>query len=155
MQHTVELHESFDNPFTWRWVTRGAEEWKAMFSTPAGMYDIKIFVSEFGESTWAITFGPANQDDGDAKYGVFNFGNQTMASRILATVLDVLKDFTQTHDTIQQYFFQSLEPSRTKLYLRMVQRFLGSLLPGWTVEMTRGKQYGDSFVLKKNDDRRE
>lgn len=149
MQHKVELQEAFDNPFTWRWATRGADEWKAVFSTPAGMYDIELAASEFGDSTWTIAFGPANQDGGGAaKFGIHNLGNQTVASRVLATVLAVVKEFAQSHGNIEQYFFSSVEESRTKLYMRMVQRFVGTILPGWQVETTSGK-YGTSFMLKK------
>lgn len=127
----MKIYELF-NPedVSWKWDYNSPNEAEATFVIGNIQYKFYAYSSE--EGIWDVEFKvdkgglPAN------RYGITGTGN---AAQVMSTVVDILKQFLQTHKgQISQLIFSAKENSRRKLYARMVRR----LLPTWNFQQIDG-----------------
>lgn len=120
-----EITESFDRPYKLKWERGMHGDWDAGTILDDGGHLVIMFNNEYKKS-WMVEFW-RNSDQ-----GITNEGD---ALRIFATVLTAIKQFIQKKKP-QSLFFSSIKKddpkgSRTKLYDRLIQRYIGDL--GYTI----------------------
>jgi len=140
--------EVFDSkPARIQWITKNNRQWVGVFIVAD--LPIRISFVEF-KGIWEVVFGvdmghlPQKfkskvKTFGDA-FGIIGTGNQ---GKVFSTVLDLLKKFAKNIKP-QKIAFTADEPSRMKLYKRMVTKFAPSL--GYKPVAT-----GDYFELHRKD----
>jgi hypothetical protein len=149
----MKLNEVFDSkpePITWK--TKSKRKWVGEFNVEDIPY--RLFfnsgMGSQGKDVWELTFSidkkgrlPADLKDkiqGTKNFGVVGTGNQ---GKVFSTVMAALKELIKSVSP-KQLQFSAEEPSRMKLYKRMVSKFASSL--GYKPEMT-----GDYFELVRKD----
>lgn len=146
--HGEALQESFDNPYNWRWVTRSSHMYWAEFDAAGTKVSVEFDATAPG--VFEVVFVSHDEERNRASVKAQNWGDQTKAQRILATVVEVMHTFTQTTRDVTELRFISVEASRSKLYQRMVQRVLATKMPDWTMRVRSGS-VGTLFVLAKQE----
>lgn len=168
MQYTVSLTETLDRPYPWQWFEgdpwlEHPDDKVAHFAVPeladAGTHgrpmDVRIELQPGSHATSEddlsayVTFGPHGRAWAGKKWQLMDVGNQTVATRILSTVVDVLRAYVTDHPQVGRYEFDSKESSRTKLYARMVGRLASGFPHGpWRTETDTSEMDGQTtFVL--------
>lgn len=123
------LNEVFNAPTEWEAHEQRLDYFEAWFRIRTMPYRFRAsaYIDKNDEMVhpthWDVEFYADVDIRTHDKYGVLNIGNQ---QQVFATVVDIMKTF------VKQYrpaiiSFQAEEPSRMKLYQRMVSR----LLPDW------------------------
>lgn len=134
----MQLNELFTTGIgPWQWVTRSKLRANASFTVMGKRYIFGATTSNYDNESWEIIFIASGQ--GTDSVGITGVGN---AASVMATVVDILRDFVTTTPDVSELTFSAEEPSRRRLYLRMVQR----LLPAW--ELTNSSS-GKFFTLKR------
>lgn len=130
------LQEVFNQPYKWEWRMNKDDVAKAAFYAADGtpyVFVASILDTELeGVDTWDIEFyrledGEYNQEN---RYDITDTGDQF---KILSTITDITKSFVEQYQ-VRSMLFSAKEPSRMKLYKRMVR----TLLPNWIVEYDIG-----------------
>jgi KaiC/GvpD/RAD55 family RecA-like ATPase len=121
------LTELFKSGKTWNWEFRGSEE--AFASFKIGDIEYLWYARVMRTSRpkqWTIGFKQRDSEfDYDKEFGLAGTGN---SAEVMSTVVDITRTFLTSYgDKVEEIQFTSAEPSRTKLYARMVKR----LLPTW------------------------
>ncbi len=135
------LTEVFNAPYEWNWTTTDRRYVQALFydkdNTPyvftASARDIAPMDQAEELVSWEIDFARKSKDGSSYSWDVTNTGDQ---HRILATIIDIMRKFVKARKVIS-LMFSAKEPSRAKLYQRIVK----VLLPDWFYDDT------DSFSL--------
>lgn len=126
------IDELFDTPAVWGWQRKTNDLCTAIFNVDNHSY--KFTAEEYYPGSWSIGF--AKTDAGRYEYGVTNTGN---AALVMSTIVDIMKDFFHQYSP-RQISFTADEPSRQKLYLRMIT----NMLPSWIVDQ---KADGKTFKM--------
>lgn len=170
----MELNEALQNkPYKWKWDTNVSHyERRASFQTKFQGHTLSYWVvfnemSSRGRSgigaSWSLTFRPSkagmsilfsmekagtyqptpNSEVGRS-YGILKTG---YPFRKMATVIDILKSFLRDYlpDYIK-FTSSASEPSRTKLYTRLVS-MVKTHIPGWTGVGGGDSPLGNSFYI--------
>ena len=120
----LAIRASLDKPFPYQWRSRQSYSWIGKFTTGTGLdYRVSFDMEHedlgegYDEELWAWQFYVDNH-----KYGITGTGD---AGQVFATVIAMFEEFNKR---IQPAVvaFESKEPSRTKLYERMVARYIRS-----------------------------
>lgn len=138
------LTEVFNAPYEWKWTTTDRRYVQAIFydkdNTPyiftASARDIAPMDQEEELRAWEIDFVRKSKD-GSYSWEITKTGDQ---HRILATVIDILRKLVKARKVVA-LMFSAKEPSRAKLYQRIVK----SLLPNWFYEDT--ESFGANVVI--------
>ena len=117
---------------TWEWVFRGSEEAVCDFDVGAVSYRFHAYSN--GQNDWEVEFKVRTTDNSkDARqnlktrFGLTGTGN---SAEVMSTVVDIMREFLEMYrGKIDTIGFTAEEPSRQKLYMRMMKR----LLPNWTI----------------------
>ena len=113
MKTFIQLHEAFSNPYPWAWKVKDDTNWIAI----AREANLRIVIDKY-RKTWELVFMI------NGKTRATGAGDQF---RIFATVLEVTKDFIEKENP-EEIMFTADKPegneSRTKLYTRMVKKYL-------------------------------
>lgn len=117
---------------TWKWVFRGSEEATADFKV--GDVPYRFYAYSNGENDWEVEFKiNSNEYDqnGKIKFGTkFGLAGTGNSAEVMSTVVDIMREFLEMYrGKIDTIGFTAEEPSRQKLYMRMMKR----LLPDWTI----------------------
>lgn len=127
------LTELFDpKQQNWRWAFRGSEEAVADFKVGKVPYRFHAYAS--GTNDWEVEFKINSTEYNlhgklryPTKFGLSGTGNST---EVMTTVVGIMREFLQMyHGKIDTIGFTAEEPSRQKLYMRMMKR----LLPNWDI----------------------
>ncbi len=121
------LTELFQQGKNWKWEFRGSEE--AFASFKIGDVEYLWYARVMRASApkqWTIGFKQRDSEfDYDKEFGLAGTGN---SAEVMSTVVDITRTFLSDYgDKVEEIRFTSAEPSRTKLYARMIKR----LLPNW------------------------
>ncbi len=136
LPEAIQVNELFRSPTDWEWFNTGPYRAVADFEVGDVPYIFSAELLNPKAKAWHISF-KAKGDEYSNEYGVLGTGN---ASLVFSTVLDIMRDFLKTYKgNVSTLKFSADEPSRIKLYSRMIDR----LLPNSEVE--KGK--GGSFVV--------
>jgi hypothetical protein len=124
----VKLTELFQGGKDWQWDFTGSEEAYAEFKVGDVPYKFVAYTDPENWGTWEVEFAVAGPRDKHAtKFGLTGTGN---AAEVMSTVTDIMREFLQRYKgNVNRLIFTADEPSRQKLYSRMIQR----LLPNWTL----------------------
>ena len=123
------LNEVFDAPVNWEAHEERPDYFEAWFRIRIMPYKFRAsaFIQDNGEmvqpSRWDIEFYADIDTRLHDKYGILNIGHQ---QQVFATVVDIMSSFIKEYNPAI-LSFAAEEPSRRKLYQRMVSR----LLPNW------------------------
>ena len=140
----TQINELFRSPSDWEWFNTGPYRAVADFEVGDVPYIFSAELLNPKAKAWHISF-KAKGDEFSNEYGVLGTGN---ASHVFSTVLDIMRDFLKVYKgNVNTLKFSADEPSRVKLYSRMIDR----LLPNSDVEKTAG----GSFVVPVNDPEKE
>jgi len=127
MKASEIITELFQRNKAWQWEFRGSEEAFANFKI--GEVDYLWYARVMRASSpkqWTLGFKQRDQGfDYEKEFGLAGTGN---SAEVMSTVVDITRTFLLSYgDKVEEIRFTSAEPSRTKLYARMVKR----LLPNW------------------------
>jgi len=132
------ITELFDNPLKWKEFIKSPRARKAEFRVGDFGYIITIEIGDkgiaqrMGEKVAAsIEFGLADEkgvskDGRQNKHKILNTGN---AGLVFSTVIDYAK-YVIKQEGIGKVIFTGWEPSRQKLYWKLMKRFSGSIFKG-------------------------
>lgn len=135
----MQLKELFDRRSDWYW-SKNLEDYKtATFPVGDKIYDVTF--EEDREGEWWVEFGLKKEGAHKKKFDVTGSGDELL---VFTTVLGVIEEFIQRLKPTE-LSFNAAEPSRQKLYKRMVQRLGG----GWHVE-TKQTGEGLQFTMSRN-----
>lgn len=140
------LFETLDSIVPFTWVYQDEQTWKAIFSINDLKYAVVIGQDEENSVVWDVTFFLINRPDNIKNiYDLTGTGN---AFLVLSTVVDILKEFvTKNKDAVYKIIFTAKEPSRQRVYDRMV-RILSKSLPGtWSITIL--PKTVRKYILKK------
>lgn len=135
---------------TWKWVFRGSEEATADFKV--GDVPYRFYAYSNGENDWEVEFKiNSNEYDqnGKIKFGTkFGLAGTGNSAEVMSTVVDIMREFLEMYrGKIDTIGFTAEEPSRQKLYMRMMKR----LLPNWTISTyDSGSGLGFTVVAPDN-----
>lgn len=120
MRYREIINELFIQPVTWR-MTRDKSHTKSYsFTVNEIPYSVDLMKTSLQDNTWGVGFDITSNDDND--YKITNTGNATI---VFATVIDIIKSFISQHNPDSlQFVADIMEPSRVKLYRRMVQKLI-------------------------------
>jgi hypothetical protein len=131
LKSATPLHEVFGQPFKWFWSNKTSERYSATFNTTNDTYLVR-FYNDFAKD-WEMTFFRHNDDMEDG----FNISGTGEAFKVFATVIDVIKAFlkheamyTPERGMSPTIYFTAKEPSRMKLYDRLIQ-MVHTEIPGY------------------------
>jgi hypothetical protein len=128
------IDELFKDPDDWDWDFKGNTECQASFNIDHEFYEFLAYTNGNEEQLWAVEFKSLS----GGRFGITGAGN---AIRVFATVVDILKDFlSRNQGKVGGLRFSAKEPSRKKLYLRMVKQ----LIPSWKMR----EESDTIFVMK-------
>jgi hypothetical protein len=146
----MKLNEVFDSkPEPIKWKTKSKTNWFGQFmigdfpfviAFDAGYRDKSDFEVVFGLNEPRVPNKLRGKIKTDDYFGILGTGNQ---GKVFSTILAAIKNFTKSVKPTRLHF-SAEEPSRMKLYKRMVTRLAPSL--GYKPEMT-----GDYFQLVRKD----
>lgn len=162
------LHEVIQTPYSYRWTQTQSPAWPATSGSYAAKFktdtddDLEFdvwFYQEiymgFTPAKWIMGFRLSEdsierlerQDRQiDSPYALTGTGD---AFRIFSTVVKILQDFIQREKPDEVVFeSEESEPSRTKLYHRLVKHVRGHI-PGYRGYADGGEQYGVRFHIEK------
>jgi len=115
-----EIKEAFDDPYRIKWEKSDFGDWDALATLGDGTY-LNIMFNDEGDEEWQVEFHRNHSQE------VTGEGD---AQRIFATVLTAIQQFIQKEHPWRIIFSAKQEvepgeynPSRAKLYNRMVQRY--------------------------------
>ena len=117
----MKLNEVFQNAYPWKWDYFSDTSATAEFVTRDGNTVYAEFEYE-GEEQWSFSFGrEATTTDRDKHVSSMVTG-QGDAYQIYATVKEMIQDFLTTEEgqNVAILYFSAHEPSRKKLYKRML-----------------------------------
>ena len=135
---------------SWEWMFRGSEEATADFNVGEVPYRFHAYSN--GENDWEVEFKIRTTDNSrDARqqlktrFGLTGTGNST---EVMSTVVDIMREFLEMYrGKIDTIGFTAEEPSRQKLYMRMMKR----LLPNWDIHTyDSGSGLGFTVVAPEN-----
>lgn len=135
---------------TWKWVFRGSEEATADFKVGDVPYRFHAYSN--GENDWEVEFKiNSNEYDqnGKIKFGTrFGLAGTGNSAEVMSTVVDIMREFLEMYrGKIDTIGFTAEEPSRQKLYMRMMKR----LLPNWDIHTyDSGSGLGFTVVAPDN-----
>ena len=151
MRATEFITELFEpKQQTWEWMFRGSEEATADFQVGEVPYRFHAYSN--GENDWEVEFKVRTTDNSrDARqqlktrFGLTGTGN---SAEVMSTVVDIMREFLEMYrGKIDTIGFTAEEPSRQKLYMRMMKR----LLPNWTISTyDSGSGLGFTVVAPDN-----
>ncbi len=125
------LYEVFDQPYQWEYVERDPMFFEAAFTVTDGS-KYYVYGQDKGSISpeWNIGFYRVESGNSTHNYKITNTGDQ---QRIFATVIDVLREFigAVNQNGIKTFYFEAKEPSRLRLYKRLV----ATLLPSWKTDV--------------------
>ena len=131
----------------WEWQFRGSEEATADFNV--GNVPYRFHAYSNGENDWEVEFKVRTYDRSETarktRFGLTGTGN---SAQVMSTVVDIMREFLETYrGKIDTIGFTAEEPSRQKLYMRMMKR----LLPNWTISTyDAGSGLGFTVVAPDN-----
>lgn len=123
------LNELFYQSTDWEWNYKGSNEAEAYFTVGSVKY---IFTTYTGDENgiWEMDFR-AEEVAGERPHDRFAVNGTGNSAQVFSVVASIIKDFLNEYDSrIEAIQFSAKEPSRKKLYARMLTR----LLPGWTIK---------------------
>ena len=121
-KYIMKINELFDKPAPYEWIFDSNDYHQAIFEINNKTYTFEA--SELDEFTWEIGFALSKGENN--KYDTVKITNTGINTMFFSTVIAILKDLLSAI-TIRKIVFSSEEPSRTKLYHRMVD----TLIPTW------------------------
>lgn len=123
-----KLEELFKNPPAWEWILLNNEEATAAFTVEGKKYIFNAHLEDVQKKLWIVIFKAViHHDDFNAEYGITGTGNSTA---VFSAVTNILSDFAKRFEkSIDILVIEAKEPSRKKLYLRILNR----LFPNWTI----------------------
>jgi hypothetical protein len=104
------------------------EEATAKFTVEGKKYIFNAHLEDGQKKLWIVIFKAViDHDDFNAEYGITGTGNSTA---VFSAVTNILSDFAKRFEkSIDILVIEAKEPSRKKLYLRILNR----LFPNWTI----------------------
>lgn len=132
---------------TWEWMFRGSEEATADFQV--GEIPYRFHAYSNGENDWEVEFKVRTYDRSTTarktRFGLTGTGN---SAEVMSTVVDIMREFLEMYrGKIDTIGFTAEEPSRQKLYMRMMKR----LLPNWDIHTyDSGSGLGFTVVAPDN-----
>ena len=141
------LDEALDKPLSYNVTLNSSKYWIAEFKVDDRLIQ---FEAERIGGGWDIIFGEMDQRDGEYTDGMktkkTGKGNEF---KIFATIKALLDQFIEDKKPIMLSMDSHKgEPSRAKLYQRMISK---NLPPGWKMERDESHPTYTTFVLKKNE----
>ena len=136
--------ESLDTPYPFHWTKRVDGYWIATFTLPTG----DVYLCEF--IGWNGKWGVAFKRKGDLRHDPFAVvGDTKQEFRIFATVVASVKEFVWRVQP-DEMLFTAKEPSRTRLYRRLVSG-VSAAIPGYRGLELPGQTYGakEFLIVKK------
>lgn len=149
LAESTQINELFDKKYKWKWLDLGQKQGIARFKTSDGGTIVVLF-GKYKSGAWDVEF----EKDGD--YSKTNEGDQFA---IMATVMDIIKDFVESVQPPELIFSAEKDPkpgarmdSRPNLYKRMVSKFAAAA--GYQVDQKQ-EQHATTFHLKRIDNTNE
>lgn len=134
------LTELFKPTGNWKWTFQGSEEVSAEFSVGDNDYIFYAYTSDPLEGNWDVEFKIDTEGSELPRHKRFSVTGTGNSAEVFSNVVDIMRSFLSKYkNKINVLTFNALEPSRKKLYHRMVQR----LLPAWELSVE-----GDNFIAK-------
>ena len=135
------LTELFKPTGNWEWTFQGSEEVSAEFKVGKNVYVFYAYTSDPIEANWDVEFKMDTVDSDVPREKRFALTGTGNSAEVFANVVDIMRSFlTKYKDRVDVLTFSASEPSRKKLYQRMVQR----LLPAWELSVE-----GNDFIARK------
>ena len=136
------ISETFDKPFPYKWTKKTEDYWSAEFHlvTKLGNSKVVLNIMMTDSENWDISF---STEAGPYSYGSFSIINSGRAYEIFATIMEAVKEWIQHMDPYM-FTFSASEPSRIKLYSRLISKFLPS---GWNHEIVKNPE--EAYYLAK------
>lgn len=119
----MRINELFTNrSVPWKWEQNKPSLAVAHFVVKGQAYEFFAAAEDYYSEEWIVSFRA--EDKGYAGYNITGTGNSVI---VMATVVDILREFLKSRSAISTLEFSADEPSRQSLYTKMVKR----LLPTW------------------------
>lgn len=118
----MRIDELFDKPAPYKWIYNTNDYHQAIFEINNKTYSFEA--SEIDDFTWEIVFALSKGENN--RYDSVKITNTGDQYNVFSTVIEILKNLMSTVG-VHKLVFSSAEPSRTKLYHKMVD----TLLPNW------------------------
>jgi hypothetical protein len=135
-----QINELFTNKSVpWEWEQNKFGLAIAHFVVKGQDYIFFASADDYYSEEWKVLFQAAGK--GYDGYKITGIGNSAI---VMATIVDILREFIKSHSAISTLEFSAEEPSRRSLYTKMVQR----LLPTWG--LTVGQERGDFILTNPN-----
>lgn len=134
------LNELFNrDSVRWSWEENTHNTARALFVVKHMEYEFLASATDKYSEEWEIQFAKLYGEE--FEHGLTKTGN---AAVVMATVVDIMRDFLKTHPEVLIIKFDAKEPSRRSLYTKMITR----LLPSWSLSKSND---GAHFVLTAPD----
>ncbi len=134
------INELFDQPTKWEVREQRPDYFDAKFTIGKIPYIMRMssYLDSAGNvlqpSEWNVEFYADLDMPSRERYGILKTGNQM---QVFATVVDIMREFIKNYKP-DELTFSANEPSRNKLYKRMID----TLLPDW-----EGSEEGNEIIL--------
>ena len=135
------LLEAFNRPYKWKWEQTSPLQYTATFQDAEyTVFDVRVFLTR---KVWTLDFGNLTGN-------MINYDNTGFrdAFRVLATVVDILKDFIRKVDPLTIQFVGDKAEGKEKLYSKMLKRFEPDLKKlGYRFAVISGSHSSDAYFL--------
>jgi len=122
------LSEVFEGSLKWEVVTQRRDYFVTKFKVGNITYLMRCQSYNADNTDWEVEFLVGTGASHKEKYGITGTGNSVQVFNIVVNIMTrFIKDYNPLHMT-----FSAEEPSRKKLYLRMI----ATLLPTWEVMLS-------------------
>ena len=138
-----QINELFQPGQHWEWTYLEADGAMAKFEVGGIPYFFGASPNFGTPGGWTVVFKIDNDNiDSSSKFGLTGTGN---SAQVMSIVVDILRDFLKKYqDKVKALVFSAAEPSRQKLYIKMVLR----LLPNWKLTSNPA---GNEFTVTAPD----
>lgn len=128
------LREVFSTVAPFSWTEQSPDAYEAEFMVEDAFYRVSFLLikkewykSDFWNAQFIMVNGTTRDEEGNVGYGIEQTGN---AGIVFGTVIQIIKEFI-TKANPKLIKFEAKEPSRQKLYSRMLRLFRQ---PNWSVQ---------------------
>lgn len=143
------VNELFDNPLPYKWVVDTENEKKAKFRINYSVYEVKFIPNQKG--IWECMFYYVDLEFNAPIFTKTGTGN---SAKIFSTVLSCLKEFISKYQPEGITFKVKQDAnttSKTKLYDKLISRYVSSELAGYTIKKKFNLlDYVSAYVIQRN-----
>src|SRR5574343_136862 len=130
------INEALSTIAPYKWVYKANDQWKAEFTIEGIGYYILFSTDEDSPLYWDVVFDVTNAVDSVDAFAPTGTGN---AFIVFSTVISIIAEFANSKTKLFGFKFTAKEPSRQKLYDKIIAPRILKILPGWSLQvLTRG-----------------